>query len=452
MVSANNLNLDVVEHICAHIATNDLLSVALVSRAFFAGVIPRLYRTLAMRRSQGKKYPSTQVQTAFSAILTHPEYAVHVRTVDIRIIPEYRNSIRAEFMRNAVEALRLSINLASLVCTTKEVTAFLLAVPRPDRLQELRIQANLTPAQGEVLLRMSNLKQLTLEFPSWNVVDILPRWAAACNGSLTSLTLYVTSDLDEDILETILGHLPRLTGLHVINCPKVDHIAVFRMASLTPLLSSLAFTTWESPRSMSVSSATVTSLPRLTHLALDTHCSLTPSTTPTLWAEIFSKVKEWGCSLRSVQLKMSHQLQVGEPFLHEFLTAHGATLKQLAFINCGVTAESLRSICIHANTLEKLSIAVPVKDMAPFKMALSSSKTLHTLVDLDDSHHRHGQRPSLTTYEVRTLMTAVPKLRTFVSDSRRWVGEDSRSGYIDVRLERRQTSGFTAYWFMPTPH
>jgi len=46
MVSAQNLNLDVLELVFAHLATgNDLASVALVSRSFLAGVIPKLYET-----------------------------------------------------------------------------------------------------------------------------------------------------------------------------------------------------------------------------------------------------------------------------------------------------------------------------------------------------------------------------------------------------------------------
>jgi hypothetical protein len=46
MVSADNLNLDVLELIFAHLAGKDLASVALVSRSFLSGAIPRLYRTI----------------------------------------------------------------------------------------------------------------------------------------------------------------------------------------------------------------------------------------------------------------------------------------------------------------------------------------------------------------------------------------------------------------------
>ena len=41
-------------------------------------------------------------------------------------------------------------------------------------------------------------------------------------------------------------HLPHLTGLHVINCSKLDHNAVLRLTSYTPDLRSLSFTSWAS--------------------------------------------------------------------------------------------------------------------------------------------------------------------------------------------------------------
>jgi hypothetical protein len=98
MVNAQNLNLDVLELVFAHLATgNDLAAVALVSRSFLAGVIPRLYETLLFRLSQAKRYPSVssrlirlpqvaltlsqKVTAPFAAILKHPGLAKHVRNI-----------------------------------------------------------------------------------------------------------------------------------------------------------------------------------------------------------------------------------------------------------------------------------------------------------------------------------------------------------------------------------
>jgi len=56
MVTADNLNLNVLELIFSFLFGNDLPSVALVSRSFLAAVIPRLYNTISYRLRQAKGY------------------------------------------------------------------------------------------------------------------------------------------------------------------------------------------------------------------------------------------------------------------------------------------------------------------------------------------------------------------------------------------------------------
>lgn len=99
MVSADNLNLDVLELVFAHLASgNDLTSVALVSRSFFAGVIPKLYERITFRLREAKRYPlvrlcvchtlvlnidrlNLQLTAPFAAILAREELAVHVKSI-----------------------------------------------------------------------------------------------------------------------------------------------------------------------------------------------------------------------------------------------------------------------------------------------------------------------------------------------------------------------------------
>lgn len=61
MVSADNLNHDVLELIFAYISTHDLTSVSLVSRSFLAGAIPTLYRTIIYRLREAKAYDSVRI-------------------------------------------------------------------------------------------------------------------------------------------------------------------------------------------------------------------------------------------------------------------------------------------------------------------------------------------------------------------------------------------------------
>ena len=50
------------------------------------------------------------------------------------------------------------------------------------------------------------------------------------------------NELHESIFQSTMAHLPNLVGLHVVGCPKLDHIVVLRQASHTPLLESLSLT------------------------------------------------------------------------------------------------------------------------------------------------------------------------------------------------------------------
>lgn len=61
MVSADNLNLDCLELIFQFLSGNDLASVALVSKSFLAGVVPRLYRSLFFHTGNAKRYPTVRV-------------------------------------------------------------------------------------------------------------------------------------------------------------------------------------------------------------------------------------------------------------------------------------------------------------------------------------------------------------------------------------------------------
>jgi hypothetical protein len=96
MVTADNLNLDVLETIFCYLSGNDLSSVALVSRSFFSGVIPTLYATLKFRRRQAKRYRDVsrvafmlssgvhtirKIITPFAVVIARPELSPHVKHI-----------------------------------------------------------------------------------------------------------------------------------------------------------------------------------------------------------------------------------------------------------------------------------------------------------------------------------------------------------------------------------
>jgi len=360
--------------------------------------------------------------------------------------------LNPNFMSDCLRAIAICRNLSSFICTPNVLPSFLHSLQGKDTLEDIRVNANLSTDQTEQLIKLRGLRTLTLDAGSWTLVDALPRWTAALRPTLTDLTLYSMQDLNEYILESVVTNLPSLKGLHVVGCSKVDHYCVLRLTAKVPKLESLSFTSWESPRPLP---ASLPSLSRLRNLTVDTHCSLTPSSTPTLWTSIIALTRSWSCPLRSITLKLSEKLVVADAFVREILDAHHATLTHVALLNCGISIEGVRAICSRCHDLERLALSLPVKEMPIFTWAaaLQESATLQTLCDISESHSTHGQRPFLSRSDIRHLMDCVPTLEKVVTDERIW-RRITRKRYadgtedFDVSLERRKTTP-ASHWFMP---
>lgn len=100
MVSADNLNLDVLELIFAFLSGNDLPSVASVSRSFLAGVIPRLYRRIFFLLKQAKGY-DVSCCAAMSSMSLLPETEVVGRAKQCPLLPQYKPILISLFMFEA---------------------------------------------------------------------------------------------------------------------------------------------------------------------------------------------------------------------------------------------------------------------------------------------------------------------------------------------------------------
>ncbi|KAH9947752.1 hypothetical protein B0H21DRAFT_691376 [Amylocystis lapponica] len=415
MVSADNLNLDCLELIFAYLYGNDLVSVSLVSRSFLAGIIPRLYRSLVFKLNQAKRYPA--VMSPFASVLAHPSLSVHVRHIDIRMAPFVKSSFHSGFMSDCVRTIVSCQNLSSFTCTPNLLPSFLLALQGKECLKHLRVNATLTPDQAKEFVKVKGLQSLTLDSGTWSIVDMLPQWMFSLGPTLTSLTLHSIHELSESILDLALYNLPHLTGLHIVNCSKIDHSAIFHLITHTPQLESLSFTSWESPKPLPSS---VPFLPRLANLAVDTHCALSPTSTPTLWNSIIALTRSWSCPLRSITLRLSDKLLIGDVFIKDLLDAHATTLTHIALLNCALSLEGVRMMSKRCAELERFAISIPTKDVYGFADALRHSKTLHTLSDVTDAHTSHGPHVSITRPDVSTIIELVPNLRTIITDGRVW--------------------------------
>ncbi|KAF8957516.1 hypothetical protein BDZ97DRAFT_1845991 [Flammula alnicola] len=448
MVSADNLNLDVLELIFGFLSGNDLPSVALVSRSFLAGVIPRLYNTIAYRLRQAKGYSVQETMSPFAALIAHPHLGVHVRNIEIRSVPTVKLRVHPVFARECRDALRLCRNLKTFKCTVPGVLAmFLPSLQDKPRLESVRIHANLTTDQAQMLLKMNKLQSLSVEFATWNVVDLLPSWTQSLVKSLTSVCLYMINELHEGVLEGMLSHLPNLLGLHVVGCPKVDHVVVLQQISHTPLLQSLSLTTSESTRPLYMPPP---SLRHLRHLAFDTRYTMQPSPSPAILASVLSHLKTSAPALLSFAIRLpERKVVVGDPFIAQLIELFGFSLRRLAFLDCGVSQESIAEICKSCVHLERLDVAIPMKELLFFIKNLEYSQTLHTIVDVDN-HVDHGIQKSLDSGDVTLMLAGCRSLRKIVTNHRIWTGrmEDDNSR-ITVNLERRFSHTYGSLWFMP---
>ncbi|KIJ63567.1 hypothetical protein HYDPIDRAFT_40977 [Hydnomerulius pinastri MD-312] len=267
-----NVNLDVLELIFAHLEGTDLVSSSLVSRSFLAGVIPSLYARIEYTSKHAKQ--SAELMSPFATLCTHKHLSVHVKHIAVHSAPALQSSssqVNPGFLKDLSQAIGEAGNLRSFTCTVKILPPLLPQLKDRTRLQHLRVSAPLGTRQVNVLQEVKGLQSLCLDFPSWNVIDVLPKWLGGMHKTLAHLTIFMSHDIDGSVLNNTLAQLPRLRGLHVIGCPRITHTAVLRALSQTPDLRELSFTIF--PTQETTPPLLTHPTPALTHLSLDIRTS-----------------------------------------------------------------------------------------------------------------------------------------------------------------------------------
>ncbi|OJT04176.1 hypothetical protein TRAPUB_5128 [Trametes pubescens] len=368
---------------------------------------------------------------------------------DIRAIPTVKFTPQPKFLDDCARTLALCKNLGSFTCTLDVMPSFLPSLQDKQGLECLRFNGNLTADQSEELVKLSGLRELTIDSCSWNVVDVFPRWMDVLRPTLMSLTLNSIHTLSMEMLDIILPSLPHLTRLHVINCTKVDHTAMLRVISHTPNLESLAFTSYESSRSLPL---VISPLPRLRHLALDTQHAPTPANNmPAFWTTMINLTRTWSCPLKSLTLRLSDRVSLGDAFVMNIIDSHHATLNHLAILNCTLSKESVEKICIQCTELERFALSIPAKDSYAFAVAAAHAKRLHTVTEVGDLHSSHSPRPPLTRMDIRTIMSHQPSIERIVADGRIWTAtrfpEFSEDDFAIAVAKKKTKSSY--HWFMP---
>lgn len=448
MVTADNLNLDVLELIFAFISGNDLVAVSSVSKSFLAGVIPCLYATVSFTAKHAKRYrPGGGIMSPFLTLRNHPDLAVHVRYLDIHCAPFIAvGQVHPNFLSETADALQVCKNLTSFVCEPRILPALLGSLQGKERLQNVHIYAALTTMQGEMLQKITTLRSLTLDYPTWNVVDLLTRWAQSLQRTLSHLTIFMSQEVNGIFLEALLPLLPRLRGLHVIGCSKAPHTVVIKAATThTPSLKEFSFTIFENTPPPSLFCLPTITLPSLRHLAIDVRP--TSDVTAVTMSSLFVSLT----SLSTLVLKFAdRQLPVWSSVIDLIAPPSTVTvpLKRLALIDCAVSIDMVGKLSSRCKDLEMLEIPLPIKDIRAFTTAISSLKELHTLTDVGDAHASHGPRATLARNDVRYMMQACGNLKTIVSDGRMWTGHPDFFMGVTVTPQRYKANA-TQHWFSP---
>lgn len=112
--------------------------------------------------------------------------------LDVRVTPLSQGKVHPFFVRDCSRAVQLCKNIKSFTYTPETFPALIPMLRGKTQLETLRSYAGLTTDQAQMLLELKGIQKLTLDYGSWNVMDILPTWIGSIQKNLTSLTLYVS--------------------------------------------------------------------------------------------------------------------------------------------------------------------------------------------------------------------------------------------------------------------
>jgi hypothetical protein len=116
-------------------------------------------------------------------------------------------------------------------------------------------------------------------------------------------------------------------------------------------------------------------LHHLHHLALDTRYNQSPSPSPTILASLLTHIKTSSPLLQSFTVKLpERKVVIGEAFITQLVEQFGSSLRRLAFLDCGISLESLTEVCSACINLETLEISIPTKEL------VSVPHTIHILI------------------------------------------------------------------------
>ncbi|KAF7317162.1 hypothetical protein HMN09_00451000 [Mycena chlorophos] len=437
-------NADVLDIIISHLPSRDIASLALTNSYMMACASPHLYSTLAFTFSMAREYPA--LKTPFSTVCAHPELAVHVRHVDISTIPFAGARFSAVFLREADEALAICDNLVSFRCSANAVIAFIPVLRDKRWLRSMRVNVDTYPhIRCAELLDLPLLSDLALDWMPVHVSHMLPVWTIILGETLTSLTIFMSASMNEDLLKSALQQLPGLLELHVVGCPQLYHDAVLGLTHLTPRLKRLSVS---AKFDLAGGADTPLSLPNLQHLSIDVRLTSAPigmssELSAMAVATLVGRIADLPQPphLKSLRIRAPSHSSIHFILLNQLASSFSSvSLEDVSFLDCSFDPKSLSAFakyCATSVSLEALEIALPMRDLVGFARALSSSRSLRVL---------RIQHQMVAPDAIRYLLKSVPALQEIWTKNGIWTARSGdRVAFEPTVIDSHD--GLDKYWF-----
>jgi hypothetical protein len=96
-----------------------------------------------------------------------------------------------------------------------------------------------------------------------------------------------------------------------------------------------------------------------------------PTPSPAVLSTVLEHLRLSSPALRSFTLRLpDRKIIVGDSFAKKLTEIHGKSLRRVAFLDCGVSQESIAKICKSCIHLEVLHVAIPMKELVSLFLIL----------------------------------------------------------------------------------
>ncbi|KAK7683713.1 hypothetical protein QCA50_013089 [Cerrena zonata] len=436
----------------------DLITTALLNRAFHSGVLPMLYRMIVYTRAQHDIIRRI-ANSAFMTILAYPNLAIYVHHIDLRYVPPEMpndtNQVLHSSNLSPLDEIRTAIglckNLRSFVCTSYSSWPFVDTLGTLNNLEYLGLRLSDDLVEGletdalQTLLRIRCTRRLDLDHVSQSISNLLPSWISSFGATLRTLTLYSVKMPSAKILQAVLENSPQITALHVVSCHNCLYNDVLNLIKYTPTLESLSFTCQGE-----VHTTTYDVPSTLRHLAID----LRPTFSNDSPEPFLPLITTWKCSLSSLSIRIFPEKTSLGKGLVPLILAHKSTLSYLSVPGSELDGRDIRSIMKECTHLESLALALKSLPVSVPMLAANISRSTSLRMLIIDRFE--GALPQTMA---ETLLISLPSLREIATESEIWrvVGEESYHKTRANLVSEQKRSGHyplrrVAYWFIPPHH